>query len=900
MIGKERNAVGTITLKMPCEQPRVERTRLLTLAAISALCTSLGCGGVARAEDAPPAPTVSAQPRSAAADAGIGLEDAGVMDAGVTDARVTDAGPGSADAAAKQSTTTDPTQLDRAFSVYEDAGQLEVERQLAEQQIRANDVVRDAPRIVELERKLRSARYARVQGLLAPLPEHPSPRQLQARKTALEDGLKTLDAVADATLAAQVRAEIDRVDDELTPGFGSRLLGDLGKVGEKALEIFAYVVLAALLLLLLQSLRDRLRRRDGTSIEIEDLTLSPAAATTSESAGKTMAETARSLSSEFTREIRTLERNTSPALSVAGLASRALSEEALGQLASLSSVIDDVPVKIGLVQFSPRALFSYFAALFAPRYEYTLVGALSKVGDRVELWIQKRDRHGQPVAGTTFGATTTGANARTSVIRDVALQFALFQAERAVTRNWRSLRGYLDAEAELTAGVDGDVEQRWQHARELLVWALRCDAGNWLARFRYAQVLDALGDHLGAQDQFDYVARMVDSPDVNRSQHFREFVRREPEFLRLLQLARGMARAKYASTPSGTPEDAWRALEITMNAWPAEPAADERAGQGVPASLLVAHAARASALVAILEHLRRTRDRGDRSLIDPKGITHNQKTVLGGVVMDGKRKIYTGIIGDERWLWDQIEGRGVESWDSYANAHAVAQDALGRAYFLTGKSKDAIRTLRWATQIHVPGASASPFLNLASVIIEEGDKYSLRWAVEARALLDTALKINPSATRAHYLLGRVFAAPSVRQYEQALEHFEKGGDNPATFKAWAQLLIERFGTDKERVRQAIDLLRRSIIFDDWADDRYLLLGKTALDAVASGAITAQDAKERILPFMDTSSREGSTDSLKKSAAGLAQRIRDCKDPVAAPFAAAPVSPAPAATPPPDV
>lgn len=515
----------------------------------------------------------------------------------------------------------------------------------------------------------------------------------------------------------------------------------------------------------------------------------------------------------------------------------------LGGIAAIASHIDASagPVRIGPLEFRPKQLFAYLSLLTKRPYEYTFGGILKKNTTHLSLHVTKFSHDGSVVEGGLFEASRAfdDPQCRDSVIKDVATQIAVSLPGSKVTDNWRSLRSYLQAESLLALEAHGDDRKdRYEQAKHWLQQALAHDPANWMARFKLASVLRILGDNEAARDQFDYVERMLGSQEILRFHHFGEFLKHSPEFPWILRYNLIASMSKLAGQKSvGRAQILIDQLVAELDAAesiPSQPSAEQASSGEPPGDLVIGELGRRwRDIRGKLQELKITLSSECRNnlLLLARG---GRAAVLGSEIerlrevsasFPGNARalhqrmsdLLSRICEDEQWLRQMTPHVKSDSWPTFAQAHAAAQNAYGRACYVMGRFDDAIKYLRWAIQMHVPQNLPDPHINLAAVYVKRRDRFSPDWAEKAKRHLETALVISPYNQKAHYLLGKVYATAGIADYDKALDEFRKAGDTDSSSLYQRGMLQLQ---QKRDVVAAVDLLRRSVALAERADFRH--------------------------------------------------------------------------------
>ncbi len=528
----------------------------------------------------------------------------------------------------------------------------------------------------------------------------------------------------------------------------------------------------------------------------------------------------------------------------------------LGGIATIISHVDasTEPVKVGIFSFKPEQLFLYLSLLFKRPYQFLYSGVLSKSDKLITLLVTKRDQAGTVMPGGHFEASAlaSDAHARDKILQDVAAQMAVSLAGSKVTHDWRSLRFYLEAESKL--GRELKAERRepvLEEAKQLLQSAITFDPANWMARFKLASVLRTLGENRAAKDQFDYVERMLEAEDIWRSHHLGAFLTSRPQFpwinrYNLIVSFSKIGDAKAVRRASALMQRLVAELEEKSDGKQAPPATavepmirelthrwerirDRLHKQGIDIDssqasnlLILAKGGRAAVLCAELEHLR------EEGYLDP---ATQQETSTA------MKQLLERVGKDETWLWQMSSHIKSGGWQNFAQAHAAAQNAYGRACYVMGRYADAVKYLEWAIQIHVPCNFPEPFINLAAVYIKQRRRLCPDWAHQAEDYLKTALTMSPYNHKAHYLMGKIYADKSYADYDKALAEYKQAGDNDSLSLYQRGRIQIRY---KKNFLEGAELLRRSAAYAQRSDFRHAQYLDTVIQLAALSPAPDQD------------------------------------------------------------
>jgi tetratricopeptide (TPR) repeat protein len=670
--------------------------------------------------------------------------------------------------------------------------------------------------ISELERE-------RIQGIVKKLAdvEHENEKKMLLEQ--LRAALKQQTDKQNIELAAQIERALQK-NEEGGPGVLVRFLRTVMsvvsavalKAGRVVLEVLVWFVFLACAVVLFLLARQKLARGHGLALEDE---------TASE---ENREKANRELNMLMAHEMYAIERGETIGVEAAGLSDQAGAGSTVDKLAKLDTLIDDTPVKVGVVSFSPRQIFLVLAQLFSRQHKYVLKGSLTRAHGMTSLTVTKRPTYGTFVESECYHASGKGTTnaVREQVVRDVAIQFATQNVKSVVTQDWKSLRAYLEAEEVLKSECTGpNRNELLAKALATLQRSLRHDPSNWMARYNAGIVLRRLSRHKDAADQFDYLRKMLRSPGFRESKCYADFNKRHTDFEWMVRYNLALS---WAETENE--RDIERALRMVekllqeahfredtkiVSGWlnRLSPKRSSKTDEPAPPALaevrliVLARSAHAVARTMYMDHLRQQVLLGEKT-----------EAEIESEMEDSLNQ----VDADERWIWSIISQNKkykIHDWEAYARAHSAAQSARGRAHYLSGNYMDALTYLRWAVSIHAPEAFVQPFVHMAEVVLQLKLKYAVDWARQAEEYLNKALEINSTHPKAHHLLGLVFADPSEERYAEAHKEFDAAGDYWPSLADHARLLCKE---DKDYAR-AIKLLNKSLGFKCVADDRVSLL-----------------------------------------------------------------------------
>lgn len=618
------------------------------------------------------------------------------------------------------------------------------------------------------------------------------------------------------------RAEIGKREAELAKNkpvsFFFETWNTLKKEIRTILVLLFYFILIIVFISIILWLRGRFGFRPGIDIEFEDHTVT-------ENERK---EKDRQLSLDFVNLVRKIvvcRSGEMESYKLMNLGSGYFPNitSSLGTIASIATQIDSTPVKFGPFSITTKQLFTYFFLLFKPRYESTLYGVLSKEDNRLVLRVETKSRRvsigkksrRKSVAPVNFEAVETGTDfsARESVLLGVVSQFLVSIATVIITEDWRSLKNFLEAEELLSQACADSVEDEkpLTDAQKKLTTSLRYDPSNWMARYKIATVLGKMGKDREACEQFEYIEKILNSKSLWESLHFKELLKSRPDFLWIAWYNQAICRSRrkgelskkgreYLEELKRDAEDILKNgknLDLKANSkLKYSPVYKEVIINAVQANriLILTRGALAAARCNLLEDLT---ERIDNQPYLPENY----------ILEDEKKKVFEEIVNDEQWLYEYVKKIAKGEWQVYAQAHAAAQNAVGRANFLMKNYEDAKKFLEWAIGYQMPANFSYPYINLAEVYIKCKDKLDNSWGNLAENLLKNVLAVSPDNKKANYLMGVLLAQPELKRYDEALTFLDKTDKNARCLYQEAEILIEH---KDDKIEEGLQLLLRIV------------------------------------------------------------------------------------------
>lgn len=619
------------------------------------------------------------------------------------------------------------------------------------------------------------------------------------------------------------RAELKKQEADLAKkipaSFFSEIWNTLKKEIRTILVLLFYFALIMVLISIILWLRGRFWFRTGIDIEFEDHTV----------AENERKEKDLQLSLDFVNLVRKIVVSRSGEMEsykLMNLGSVYFPNvtSSTEMIAFFATQIDSTPVKLGPFSITPKQLFTYIFLLFKPRYESTLYGVLSKEDNRLVLRVETKSRRvsvgkksrRKSLAQVNFEAVEikTDFPVRDSVLLGAASQFLVSIAKGVIiTEDWRSLKNFLEAEELLSQACADSVEyeKSLPAAQKKLTTSLRYDPSNWMARYKIAIVLGKMGKDREACEQFEYIEKMLKSKPLWESLHFKELLKSRPDFLWIAWYNQAICRSRRKGKLSEKGREYLEELkrdaeEILNNGRNADLKANSKLkyspvykqviinSEQAKKILILTRGALAAARCNLLEDLAERID--------------NQPFLPGNSILeDEMKKVFEEIVNDEQWLYEYVKKIAKGEWQVYPQAHAAAQNAVGRANFLMKNYEDAKKFLEWAIGYQMPANFSYPYINLAEVYIKCKDKLDSSWGTLAGNLLKNVLDGSPDNKKANYLMGVLLAQPEVKRYDEALTFLDKTDKNAHCLYQEAEILIEH---KDDKIEEGLQLLLRIV------------------------------------------------------------------------------------------
>ncbi|MCO7223121.1 lipopolysaccharide assembly protein LapB [Pleionea sp. CnH1-48] len=460
-------------------------------------------------------------------------------------------------------------------------------------------------------------------------------------------------------------------------------------------------------------------------------------------------------------------------------------------------ILDNTPVKLGPFSFSPKQLFLLLSTFFERKDKTEFVGALSQDSEHTFMWVEQRTS----TEVKRFQAKASGDGARASVIRQISAQMALSVATKSYTDNWRSLHAYLESKVLLEQAQESQNRLvLLNQAVQTLQSAIRLDPANHLARFRLASIYASLRRFGEAADQFEFIYRL----------YRREVVYPNDED------------NTFTAIANQIDDDELPLFWVVIYNWLMSMTL--RALESKSVNRLSGSLRNTQRFIAHLTPIAETSPQANSTLYLAKAVQALAHCVNQEIHRFSKQHVnqleesLKIIESNEKFLWNAFREAKSECLEALGQAHCIAQNALGRTYYLRGNLVDSERYLAWSISIHMPPNYIDPYVNLASFYIKHQRSFrKANWVLEARRCLERALALQPTHSKANYLLAKLYSGAPYYQQDKAIAILEQLPEDAGVLFLLAQIYMEQGETSRDK---AFQLLEDSIKIDSTADARY--------------------------------------------------------------------------------
>ena len=562
-----------------------------------------------------------------------------------------------------------------------------------------------------------------------------------------------------------LKAERARVDDEPAT-FMQELAGPMPGAGRTLLQWVLWGAVIGLLFFLGGRLRRTLLLRDGTVIELVDLTSS------GDARGPANHELNEALKRAIDRIITvgagrgsaTLEANALPESGARPEDGGLMPPERLNfvdpeledpQLASYSAILQVAPVvQLGPVGINPQQLWQGLRWIFTRSHRHSVAGTLFQSDGQFVLQVSQIDRRTNK-ALHRWHALSPVISGRASCILDIATQIVLAEVEGTpITTNCESLRTYV-AGAEALASAD-DAPDALASARRLLQRSVALDPNNWLGRFHLGIVLRKLGDTGSAVRNLrmldDGIRRTLHDPDAAATS-LRAYCDSRPDFPYIVRYH--LASALAQSGDAASLRNAAVLFEEVTNA-----------GSGPHAEALA---------------------RNDRHLyLEMLGRSGTTALELGKLQERPSEQVGRQLQRCVEWFNQHAEELERISPADHAAARGLVLHGFGRYHYLHGNNPLAVKILKESTLL-VP-KFVDAHVNLAQAYLKGKDRVAPDWPLQVKTSLDRALTLDSTHAKARYVYAKFHFSEAARDLPKAEQYLRDGLPHVGTLFLYAQVL----------------------------------------------------------------------------------------------------------------
>jgi tetratricopeptide (TPR) repeat protein len=479
-------------------------------------------------------------------------------------------------------------------------------------------------------------------------------------------------------------------------------------------------------------------------------------------------------------------------------------------------------VDLGVFKITPQALIQAFRTALRPVYRDTLDGVLSAVGQTTYLVVRRLDAKGRLIPGKTWFASSTGADARENVLREVMAKVVIdMSAEQSVTTEWQSLKLCQQA---MDKSRDDKSVASTAVAQQLLQKALAQDPANWIARYNNALFLQLLGKNEASLDNWSFLMDMVSRRHVSSS--LSSYLIKHPDFIYKIEYNRAITLARIFRWPENT-----MARKILANL-----------SEVVDGDMRVlALSALANALSAQYKLMKASYT---KSLAAKSEAGHEDDAASGFArAGSGGDKSSTKSVAEPIKVQLQLEEVTQGLIDALEDskrlsrsiffANAVARYARGAVRFELNHYKDALEDFNAASLLNPE--FVDPQLSAARTL--RAQKFT-DWTLRVRSHLDAVLDLDDTNREAHFLLGSLLSDISVFRLEEAAIHYEKADPHSWAAYELGNLYLDAAFAGADPLK-ALQWLRKSVRLADAVDRRALGLAELILNFVEHSEETAK-------------------------------------------------------------
>ncbi len=580
--------------------------------------------------------------------------------------------------------------------------------------------------------------------------------------------------------------------DESSPGFWRVVGADVATAATWLLRILVYCGAAGLLMALFTWLRQLLPPVDRVDMELEDRT-APVGTRPSASAElvQQVAAACRRIAEStggqdaFVVELSALPRST------------AITQELL----VLAKHVDDGAIALGPLSFSPRQLLAWLTSLVRRPPRRIVTGWLEEVDNSLRLYAEVRDTQ-EPESLRDLRADAPGTSARARIVDLFACRILGSEARSIATQVPASLSAYIDGLNQLRDSAEAEnVVAVIEGARESLEESVRFDPSNLPARLLLGEVLRNSHENRLASQQFQFVLDVLTQHERTRGVAH-PLVKKRSDIV---------WRCRYQLISALTQVPRKRFLDRATR----EHRKLVDMGEGTSlAQRIFRMAARAQLVLQEMEMLRHDRRQRPSREPDYEGRMSQRLRTIERI---------------ESRLWRMFTMLQEQLPEVAGQAHALLQNAAGRAHYLCGRYYRAQRYLEWVVTIYRPVLDSRPYAFLASVLMRRRQHAGGDWRSRAESLLVRALEIHPHSERANYLMGKLITQTPDGDPTEADTYFAQSESSQSLF-ARGRLWVEQL----DRVDAGLALVRRSLKADPTLDRRRFWLARRLAERALKG------------------------------------------------------------------
>jgi tetratricopeptide (TPR) repeat protein len=434
----------------------------------------------------------------------------------------------------------------------------------------------------------------------------------------------------------------------------------------------------------------------------------------------------------------------------------------------LEKFVSSTPaIQVGPIGFNPQQLWAFIKQLVTPRARHVFTGTLTTYDNTLILRLSREDRWLGTTTEWRAAAASTAVEARITCLVDVACRIILDGRNASTaTSDCHSLKAYILGLYALTQNTVDALKSASAHFQE----ALDRDQGNWLARFQLALCARGRKDARTAIHHLTW----FEGAEAAANASLRRHLDKHPDFPYVVryQLASTLA-LQSEEREDGRVGDILEALiALEGNA----------AGQALDPG-------RRLRLVMLARSGESTREAVRASLV--RDNTPGQERTR-----HARERLRTHL----DWFDEHADDLQRASPTGHGLARGIVLHAYGRIRFASGDRNGAIISLTEAIAL-LPDY-ADVHVDLAKAHLE---RKGASWPQRVTTLLDRALALDPSNTKAKFVYARFYFAEETRDYAKAEPFLVAAPFDPTSLFMLAQILNNR-----EKWAESLGVLERAI------------------------------------------------------------------------------------------